>query len=117
MHPVTILALVVLGILEIVAFYYLWRTNRRIDALDEELRFEIAVLRTELDEKCRAMDRRIEEWAREMEDRIRAAYPFLAESSDLRGLLSDLHAVNDGVQCLKTPGGISKRMRRSDHRQ
>ncbi len=117
MHPLTILALVVLGALEVVAFYYLWRTNRRLDALDEELRFEIVVLRSELDEACRAMDRRLNELAEEIEERIRSADPLLAESIGIRGLLGDLPAVNDGVQCLRTPGGTSKRMRRSDHRQ
>lgn len=109
----TILALAVLGSLELVAFYYLWRTNRRIDALEKELRDEIAATRAEMDQRTSALNQRLDE----MRESIRAANQRLDETVEARRLQEDLHDINDQVQCLRTPSGMSKRVRRTDHRQ
>ena len=113
----TILALSVLGLLEVLAFVYLWRTNRRIDAVTQELRAELADTRAELEVKCRALNKRIDEMTEEMRERIRAANQRLDERIETQRLLDDLSEINDRVQCLRTPGGMSKRVHRSDHRQ
>ena len=111
------LILAVLGLLELVAFAYVWRTNRRLDAVAEELQAEIAANRRELDQKCRALSRRIEEVTEEMRERIGAANRRLDETIEAQRLIEDLNDINDRVMCLRTPGGMSKRVRRTDHRQ
>lgn len=113
----TTLILAVLALLELVAFVYIWRTNRRLDAVAEELHAEIAANRRELDEKCRALNRRIEEVTEEMRERIGDANRRLDETIEAQRLLEDLEDINDRVMCLRTPGGMSKRVRRTDHRQ
>lgn len=113
----TTLILAILGLLELVAFVYVWRTNRRLDAVTTELRAEIAANRRELDEKCEALNRRIEEVTEEMRERIGAANRRLDETIEAQRLLEDLEDINDRVMCLRTPGGMSKRVRRTDHRQ
>ena len=116
----TTIALAVLGLLELVAFFYLWRTNRRLDAVTEELRVEIAASRAELEERCRELNERIDEvtWVtEEMKERIRVANQRLDETIETQRLVDDLNDINDRVQCLRNPGGMSKRVRRSDHRQ
>ena len=111
------LTLAILGLLELVAFVYLWRTNRRLDAVTADLRAEIATNRRQLDEKCQALSRRIEEVTEEMRERIGAANRRLDETIEAQHLLEDLKDINDRVMCLRTPGGMSKRVRRTDHRQ
>ena len=111
------LILGVLGLLELVAFVYIWRTNRRLDAVAEELHAEMAANRRELDEKCRALSRRIDEVTEEMRERIGAANRRLDETIEAQHLIEDLKDMNDRVMCLRTPGGMSKRVRRTDHRQ
>ena len=113
----TTLILVVLGLLELVVFVYAWRTNRRLDTVTEELGSEIAANRRELDEKCRALNRRIDEITEEMRERIGAANRRLDETIEAQRLLEDLKDINDRVMCLRAPGGMSKRVRRTDHRQ
>ena len=113
----TTLVLAVLALLELVAFAYIWRTNRRLDAVAEELRAEVATNQRELDEKCRALSRRIEEITEEMRERIGAANRRLDATIETQRLLEDLNDINDRVMCLRTPGGMSKRVRRTDHRQ
>ena len=113
----TTLILAVLALLELVAFVYIWRTNRRLDAVTEELRAEIAANRRELDEKCRALSRRVDELTEEMRERIGAANRRLDETIEAQRLIEDLKDINDRVMCLRTPGGMSKRVRRTDHRQ
>lgn len=117
MELTTTLALAVLGFLEVLAFVYLWRTNRRLDAVTEELRAEMAATRAELEEKCRALNQRIDEMTEEMRKRIRDANQRLDETIETQRLLDDLDGINDRVQCLRTPGGMSKRVHRTDHRQ
>ena len=117
MGLMTTIALAVLALLEVAAFLYLWRTNRRIDAVTEELQAEIASTRRRLEEKCHALDRRVDEMVEEMRERIRAANRRIDERVEMQHLLDDLNDINDRVRCLKTPGGMSKRVRRSDHRQ
>ena len=109
----TISALTVLGILEVVAFAYLWRTNRRLDALRKEMKAEIAATRAELEEKCRELNQRIDE----TRERIRVTNQRIDETIETQRLVDDLYYIDGGVQCLRTPGGVSKRVRRSDHRQ
>ena len=116
MAVTTTLILAVLGLLELVAFVYVWRTNRRLDTVAGELRAEIDANRRELDEKCRALSRRIEEVTEEMRERIGAANRRLDETIEAQRLLEDLRDINDRVRCLRTPGGMSKRVRRTDHR-
>ena len=113
----TIFMLAVLALLELVAFVYVWRTNRRLDAVAEELRAEIAANRRELDEKCRALSRRVDEVTEDLQERINAANRRLDETIEAQRLLEDLSDINDRVMCLRTPGGMSKRVRRTDHRQ
>ena len=113
----TILTLAVLGLLEVLAFVYLWRTNRRLDAVAQKLEAEIAATRAELEEKCRALNQRIDEMTEEMRERIRAANQRLDETIETQRLLDDLEDINDRVRCMRTPGGMSKRVRRTDHRQ
>ena len=108
------LAFALLGLLQMVAFVYLRRTNRRLDALTVEIREEIAAGRQEMQEMCRATNQRLEEVAEEMRERIRAANRRLDESIEARRLIDD---ITDPVHCLKAPGGTPKRLRRSDHRQ
>lgn len=111
------LILAVLGLLELVAFVYIWRTNRRLDAVAEELRAEMDANRRELDAKCRALSRRIDEVTEDMRERIGAANRRLDETIEAQHLLEDLKDMNDRVMCLRAPGGMSKRVRRTDHRQ
>ncbi len=117
MDSIYVLALVVLGGLEIAAFYYLWKTNRRLDAVAEELRARIDAARSELDEKCRILNRRIDELAEELRERTGSSYPFLEEGVGIDGRLGDPRDVPVATQCVRAPGGLSRKMRRSDHRQ
>ena len=109
MNFTTILALFVLGI-EVIAFYFLWRTNQRLITIRAELRAEI-------DERCRLLNERIDQVRAEMQESIQAANQRIDETIEAHRLLDDLDNINDRVQCLRSPNGLSKRVRRSDHRQ
>lgn len=107
-------ALVLLGLLQVVALFYLWRTNRRLDAVTAELREEIEATNRRIDEMHVAMSEHVDEVAEELRERLRAANRRLDETIETNSLIEDL---SNPVLCLRAPGGVSRRVRRSDHRQ
>ncbi len=109
------LALAFLALLQGIAYYYLWRTNRRLDAVTIELREEIEASRREMEEMYAAMSRYVDEVAEEMRQRIRAANQKLDETIETNRLMEELN--DRTAHCLRAPHGMSKRVRRSDHRQ
>ena len=109
------LALAFLALLQGIAYYYLWRTNRRLDAVTIELREEIEASRREMEGMYAAMSRHVDEIAEEMRERIRAANRKLDETIETNRLMEELN--DRTAHCLRAPDGMSKRIRRSDHRQ
>lgn len=49
-------------------------------------------------------------------NRLEAATRRLDETNETQRLMEDLKDINDRVMCLRTPGGMSKRVRLDDHR-
>ena len=113
MEYIVTLVMTGMTLLTLVAWAYLWHTRRQFAAFSERL----DVAQREMDEMCSALDRRIDEVVEEMRERIEAANRRIDETIEIQRFIEDLTDINDRVQCLRTPGGMSKRVRRTDHRQ
>lgn len=110
MDATTILWIAVIGLLEAFALFYLWKTNRRLNVLFDEMREGFAEADREIEELRAEVEERLEE----LQERLRAANLRLDESIMTNSIIEDLDAQ---ITCFRTPGGIPRRRRRSDHRQ
>ena len=110
----TIGFVVVLGLLEVLALFYLWRTNRRLDTVTAELREEIDATIRCLKETHLAMSEHVDEVVEELWERLRIANQRLDRVIEAAGMAED---VSDQTVCFRGLGGKSRRLRRSDHRQ
>ena len=103
-------ALVVLGFLQIVSLFYLWRTNRRLDTVTNELREEMEVTGRRIDEMHLAVREQVED----LEEQLHAANRRLDDTIEATLMIE---VMSDRSACARAPGGKSRRLRRSDHRQ
>lgn len=110
MDDTTLTWILILGLLEVFTLVYLWTTNRRMNALFEEMREGFDKADREIEELRAEVDERLEE----LQEKLRAANLKLDESILTNSIIEDLDAQ---ITCLRTPGGIPRRRRRSDHRQ
>ena len=110
MDTTTITWLVTIGLLEAFALSYLWITNRRLEAIVEEMREGFADADRRIEELSAEVDERLEE----LQEKLRAANLRLDESIMVNSIFEDIDAQ---ITCLRTPGGTPRRRRRSDHRQ
>ena len=106
------LSLVALGVTQAFAFIYLWRTNRRIDALSAEVKQQIEAASKRMDETSHYINRHLQEFADEMSEQMRATHEQAGEPDHV-DRIAELGAK---VLCIRT-AGRSRRLRRSDHRQ
>lgn len=110
MDATTTAWIVLIGLFEAMALFYLWKTNRRLNALFEEMREGFDKADREIEELRAEVDERLEE----LQEKLRAANSRLDESILTSSIIEDIDAQ---ITCLRTPGGVPRRRRRSDHRQ